>query len=100
MPKGAMLTHRNAVAALVGPKMMGAIEQIPGDTVLSFLPLAHIYERENMNMAFYAGIRVGFFHGDVLGVYLPVIKINNSSLMIFKLYNPRLLPLSLVSCRR
>jgi long-chain acyl-CoA synthetase len=69
MPKGAILTHSNAVAALVGPKMMGAIDGTPGDTMLSFLPLAHIYERENINMNLYAGMRVGFFHGDVAGVF-------------------------------
>jgi len=68
MPKGAVLTHAAAVAALVGPKLMGAIEGVPGDTMLSFLPLAHIYERENINMCIYAGMRVGFFHGDVTQV--------------------------------
>ena len=71
MPKGAVLTHAIAVAAMVGPKLMGAIEGVPGDTIMSFLPLAHIYERENMNMSMYAGMRVGFFHGDVTQVPSP-----------------------------
>src|SRR5271170_356892 len=51
--------------------MMDAIEATPGDTILSFLPLAHIYERENVNMNLYAGMRMGFFHGDVTGVAHP-----------------------------
>ena len=68
MPKGAVLTHAIAVAALVGPKLMGALYATPGDTIMSFLPLAHIYERENVNMTLYAGMRMGFFHGDVMGV--------------------------------
>jgi len=68
MPKGAVLTHKHAVAALVGPRIMGAVDSVPGDTILSFLPLAHIYERENVNMSLYAGIRIGFFHGDVTQV--------------------------------
>jgi long-chain acyl-CoA synthetase len=76
MPKGAMLTHANAVAALVGPKLMGAIDGTPGDTILSFLPLAHIYERENVNMTLYAGMRMGFFHGDVTGVFTINCSIN------------------------
>ena len=76
MPKGAMLTHATAVAALVGPKLMGAIIAVPGDTILSFLPLAHIYERENINMSLYAGIRVGFFRGDVTGVLSHQAKAN------------------------
>jgi long-chain acyl-CoA synthetase len=68
MPKGAILTHANAVAALVAPKLMKVVESVPGDTLLSFLPLAHIYERENVNMALYGGARIGFYHGDVTGV--------------------------------
>lgn len=71
MPKGAILTHENAVAALVGPKLMGALEGTPGDTIMSFLPLAHIYERESVNMTLYAGMRMGFFHGEVAGVIFP-----------------------------
>jgi long-chain acyl-CoA synthetase len=68
MPKGAVLTHANAVAALVGPRLMKAIEPVEGETVMSFLPLAHIYERENANMCLSGGQRLGYFRGDVLGV--------------------------------
>ena len=75
MPKGAILTHANAVAALVGPKLMGAIDGTPGDTILSFLPLAHIYERENVNMCLYAGMRIGFFHGEVTGLVDDIQKL-------------------------
>jgi long-subunit acyl-CoA synthetase (AMP-forming) len=95
MPKGAILTHENAVAALVGPKLMGALEGTPGDTVMSFLPLAHIYERDNVNMTLYAGSRTGFFHGEVTGVTLssPIsCSITNgvcSSLTISKNFNLR-----------
>ena len=91
MPKGAILTHANAVAALVGPKMMDAIDGTPGDTILSFLPLAHIYERENVNMNLYAGMRMGFFHGDVTGVtsLLPSFANSFSSSTIFRTFNPR-----------
>lgn len=74
MPKGAILTHENAVAALVGPKLMSALINVPSDTTMSFLPLAHIYERENVNMVLYAGVRLGFFHGEVTGVPCPAIQ--------------------------
>lgn len=85
MPKGAVLTHSTAVAAMVGPKLMGAIEGVPGDTIMSFLPLAHIYERENINMCMYAGMRVGFFHGDVTQVLTPLILgLTTSFSMIFR----------------
>jgi long-chain acyl-CoA synthetase len=72
MPKGVVLTHANAVAALVGPKLMGAIDSDSTDTIFSFLPLAHIYERLNLCMALYAGVRVGYSHGDVTQVS-PII---------------------------
>ena len=68
MPKGAVLTHANAIAALVGPKMMEALQGTASDTIMSFLPLAHIYERECVNLTMYTGMRMGFFHGDVTGV--------------------------------
>src|SRR5271170_6943850 len=74
MPKGAILTHENAVSALIGPKLTGSIVNVPGDTVMSFLPLAHIYERENVNMVLYAGVRLGFFHGEVTGVISPPLE--------------------------
>lgn len=35
------------------------------DTHLSFLPLAHIFELDNMSMSIIYGIRVGFYSGDV-----------------------------------
>jgi len=91
MPKGAILTHSIAVAALVGPKMMDAIDGNPGDTILSFLPLAHIYERENVNMTLYAGMRMGFFHGDVAGVLqLHKFLLTHVSLLtIFRHFNPQ-----------
>src|SRR6202035_210799 len=100
MPKGAILTHANALAALVGPKLMGAIEGIPGDTIMSFLPLAHIYERENVNMCLYAGMRMGFFHGDVNGVNLSYSLLIYSFLMIFRNCNLPSSPLSLVFFQR
>jgi long-chain acyl-CoA synthetase len=78
MPKGAVLTHANAVAALVGPKLMEAIDGNPGDTIMSFLPLAHIYERENVNMCLYAGMRIGFFHGDVTGVSSLLVSLTSA----------------------
>jgi long-chain acyl-CoA synthetase len=68
MPKGAMLTHANAIAALIGPKVMEALQGTTSDTIMSFLPLAHIYERECVNLTMYTGMRMGFFHGDVTAV--------------------------------
>lgn len=66
LPKGAVLTHQNAVAAVSSSRAFGNI--LPGDVHLSYLPLAHIYGRMIDATAFADGARVGFFRGDVLGL--------------------------------
>lgn len=63
-PKGVVLTHENAVAATASALVMS--EQKPGDTVLSYLPLAHIYARLTEHASFWAGGRIGYFHGNIV----------------------------------
>lgn len=63
-PKGVVLTHANAVAAsssglIVCPQQTNGIS-------VSYLPLAHIYQRNGENVAFSAGAAIGYFHGNVL----------------------------------
>ena len=43
VPKGVILTHGNLIANCAG--MMGYVPMTPDDTFISYLPLAHIYER-------------------------------------------------------
>jgi long-chain acyl-CoA synthetase len=40
-------------------------EFFPSDVYISYLPLAHIYERANQIMGVYGGVAVGFYQGDV-----------------------------------
>ncbi|PWY79547.1 AMP-binding enzyme [Aspergillus heteromorphus CBS 117.55] len=63
-PKGVVLTHENAVAASSGALMI--FTQTAGDTLASYLPLAHIYARMAEHAAFWAGARIGYFHGNIL----------------------------------
>ncbi|BFZ03559.1 hypothetical protein BsWGS_06594 [Bradybaena similaris] len=67
-PKGAMLTHRNMVACLSAAlkvlKSCGIILST-SDTLISYLPLAHSYERILEAVALTTGARTGFFQGDV-----------------------------------
>ncbi|GAQ09013.1 long chain acyl-CoA synthetase 7, peroxisomal [Aspergillus lentulus] len=63
-PKGVVLTHQNAVAA--ASSALVNIQQAPGDTSLSYLPLAHIYARLAEHTAFWAGARIGYFHGNIV----------------------------------
>ncbi|KAK6929991.1 AMP-dependent synthetase/ligase, partial [Dillenia turbinata] len=63
-PKGVVLSHGNLIANVSGWTL--TTKFYPSDTYLSYLPLAHIYERANQVLMVYFGIGVGFFQGDVM----------------------------------
>lgn len=65
-PKGVVLTHGNAVAAA----SMGRIvtDGSSSDVLISYLPLAHIYERVTEQGALACGSAIGYFRGDILGL--------------------------------
>jgi len=60
-----MLTHANLIAALSGAEKVTAEVFAPGDHYLSYLPLAHIFERVVLTGALLQGAAVGFAQGDV-----------------------------------
>ncbi|XP_054806364.1 long chain acyl-CoA synthetase 6, peroxisomal-like [Prosopis cineraria] len=61
-PKGAVLTHGNFIASVAGATLNEKF--YPSDVYISYLPLAHIYERANQVMTVHFGIAVGFYQGD------------------------------------
>ncbi|PNY03354.1 long chain acyl-CoA synthetase peroxisomal-like, partial [Trifolium pratense] len=61
---GAVLTHENFISNVAGATIGEKFN--PSDVYISYLPLAHIYERTNQVMTVYFGIAVGFFQGDNL----------------------------------
>jgi long-chain acyl-CoA synthetase len=63
-PKGVILTHKAAVAA--ASCSVSTIRQSSGDTICSYLPLAHIYQRMSEHGALWGGVKIGFFHGNIL----------------------------------
>jgi long-chain acyl-CoA synthetase len=65
-PKGVMLTHRNLISNAAGYAC--DLDISPADCHISYLPLAHIYERVTMLVVLFNGASVGFFRGDVLGL--------------------------------
>ncbi|PFH32839.1 putative long-chain fatty acid CoA ligase [Besnoitia besnoiti] len=69
-PKGVIMSHANFVAtvagAIEGPITTPGLEVRTGDAYLSYLPLAHIYERSLQNIMFSVGGCVGFYAGDTL----------------------------------
>ncbi|XP_006630837.3 long-chain-fatty-acid--CoA ligase 5 [Lepisosteus oculatus] len=66
-PKGAMLTHENVVADAAGfiKSTESAFGPVPQDVSISFLPLAHMFERVVQTVMYSSGAKVGFFQGDI-----------------------------------
>ncbi|XP_041271487.1 long-chain-fatty-acid--CoA ligase 5 [Onychostruthus taczanowskii] len=66
-PKGAMLTHQNVVsnAAAFLRCTENTIECTSSDVAISYLPLAHMFERVVQTLIFSCGAKVGFFQGDI-----------------------------------
>lgn len=65
-PKGVVLTHANATAATASSRVI--TECRPSDVLVSYLPLAHIYQRLAEHGALSVGSALGYFHGDILGL--------------------------------
>ncbi|CAM4618222.1 unnamed protein product [Leuciscus chuanchicus] len=66
-PKGAMLTHKNIVsntAAFLRVTQL-ACPISPQDVHISYLPLAHMFERVVQAMILVHGARIGYFQGDI-----------------------------------
>nr|KAF6346872.1 hypothetical protein mPipKuh1_010619 [Pipistrellus kuhlii] len=66
-PKGAMLTHGNVVADFSGFLKVTESQWVPtcADVHISYLPLAHMFERMVQAVVYCHGGRVGFFQGDI-----------------------------------
>ena len=63
LPKGVMLSHGNLAADIAG--VAGLIQVNPNDIHISYLPMAHIYERVMILSIIYHGASAGFYGGDV-----------------------------------
>uniref|UniRef100_A0A663MNG0 Long-chain-fatty-acid--CoA ligase n=1 Tax=Athene cunicularia TaxID=194338 RepID=A0A663MNG0_ATHCN len=66
-PKGAMLTHQNVVAnaAAFLRSTENTVECTSSDITMSYLPLAHMFERVVQTVVYSCGAKVGFFQGDI-----------------------------------
>lgn len=64
-PKGALLTHQNLISSVAGVRGMGEEQAVDfRDRHLSYLPLAHIFERIVMAQILMLGACASFFRGD------------------------------------
>ncbi|XP_051716136.1 long-chain-fatty-acid--CoA ligase 1b [Ctenopharyngodon idella] len=66
-PKGAMLTHKNIVSNLSAfiQVTQSSCPMSPLDSHISYLPLAHMFERVVQGAILLHGGRIGFFQGDI-----------------------------------
>ncbi|NXL47997.1 ACSL5 ligase, partial [Podilymbus podiceps] len=66
-PKGAMLTHQNVVANAAAFLLSteNTVECTSSDITISYLPLAHMFERVVQTVVYSCGAKVGFFQGDI-----------------------------------
>ncbi|KXZ48126.1 hypothetical protein GPECTOR_30g222 [Gonium pectorale] len=71
-PKGVQLTHRAmvaTVASLTAALVHYSDESVgPGDRMLSFLPLAHVFDRASEETCLAVGASIGYWTGDVARV--------------------------------
>ena len=67
VPKGVMLTHRNFVSNVAGLDFFKDKDRYNElDIYISYLPLAHVFERLLMLCAMAVKMQIGFYSGDVL----------------------------------
>ncbi|XP_013395506.1 long-chain-fatty-acid--CoA ligase 5 [Lingula anatina] len=64
-PKGVMLSHGNIIANVAAVCKAAELVASPADSHISYLPLAHMFERNMQALSFQSGVRVGFYQGDV-----------------------------------
>lgn len=64
-PKGVMLTHGNIIADVTPFMYIKYARICPDDVLMSFLPLAHMFERVCETLMYMHGCKVGFFRGDI-----------------------------------
>ncbi|KAK9765175.1 medium-chain fatty acid-CoA ligase faa2 [Basidiobolus ranarum] len=72
VPKGVVLTHRNFLTEFESFEHLAREDllfKLNSDTVhLSYLPLAHVFERIVQNYVMYHGGRIGFYQGNPLAL--------------------------------
>ena len=68
-PKGAMLSNENFLVAITAIiKATGDFPIMEDDTYISYLPLAHVFDRLGVHGCLSMGARVGFFGGVILKI--------------------------------
>ena len=64
-PKAAKLTHSNFISVSTATKFTG-FDLSNEDTMISYLPLAHSFEKLLFSLSMVRGTKIGYYGGDVL----------------------------------
>ncbi|KAJ3701291.1 hypothetical protein LUZ61_004996 [Rhynchospora tenuis] len=70
-PKGVMISNRSIISVIAGLKLLLKtlnLEIGVGDVYMSYLPLAHIFDRIVEDLFIYNGASIGFWRGDIKGL--------------------------------
>ncbi|CDU19593.1 hypothetical protein YYC_01039 [Plasmodium yoelii 17X] len=91
-PKGVIMTNQNFIAQIasscLGPIKFPSVAINEKDTHLSYLPLAHVYERIMMCIFLHVGVRIGYYSGNILALTDDVQELKPSLfLSVPRLYN-------------
>ncbi|CAD2099242.1 acyl-CoA synthetase, putative [Plasmodium vinckei brucechwatti] len=91
-PKGVIMTNQNFVAQIAsscyGPIRLPNLIIDEKDTHLSYLPLAHIYERIMLSIFIYLGVRIGYYSGNILALTDDIQELKPTLfLSVPRLYN-------------
>uniref|UniRef100_A0A6B2KZ53 AMP-dependent synthetase/ligase domain-containing protein n=1 Tax=Arcella intermedia TaxID=1963864 RepID=A0A6B2KZ53_9EUKA len=78
-PKGVMISHKNVISS-VGSALLHIGEIKEDDVYLSYLPLAHIFERILIAGVLSCGIKIGFYSGDIRKFLDDIAKLKPSLL--------------------
>lgn len=65
-PKAAMLTHKNLTSAASNIFLINGVQILEDDVSISYLPLAHSFEKVLFTAALLIGVSYGFYSGDPL----------------------------------
>ena len=65
-PKAAMLSHKNLVSTASAAMQTSGINLGDGDSMISYLPLAHSFEKCMFCMCLLTGMKIGYYNGDPL----------------------------------
>ncbi|KAL8963453.1 MAG: hypothetical protein Q9193_000285 [Seirophora villosa] len=85
-PKGVTLTHRAAIAA--ASTVLCTAPQTQDDIFISYLPLAHIFGRAIEHGMLWAGVAIGYFHGDILALVDDMKELRPTAFIsVPRLYN-------------